>query len=550
MANFLCMGEAIAAYIEMTGTLANYHFHECEFAPRELQVQGRDLTRANLTNVVAEEANFTGATLRGANFSGGRFHGAHFDGVNASNHPEKRTTFTDCDLNDTKFYKANLTGAKMILIDAAEANFRNAILNYVAFNDSTLTGADFRSAIMHETDFNHCYMQEANMEGCTVTDTNFRKAQMEGVSLNSAIVAEAIFREANMADAKMVKTTMVRCKLQGADLRGADLRGADLRGSNLKGADLRGADLRGADLRNTKLTHMMVNDAKFAGAIMDRSTVMGHTNWLEAIDVPEDALKYFAWLHASPEPSPSYHSTSPVPSPSNAFNASNDIDLEGMAAFDVIEGDIPLRDILDNDERVAFRYAGQFYAVSRERLRDLANRLSPHNAIVYPCLALDSLAPANLAKRRPMVKLGATGVPMNYAYVPVDRVLDVANDLEHHFYDLEETGETLVSVVSRSVLKLYTDMVSGSHCQEGQGGPVYRLKRVVVTKKHKRPDTPDPSSPPSPNASNASTNAPKKSPKGTDARPTKRARISGGYYTHKNVTRRRLSRVKNRSKIL
>jgi uncharacterized protein YjbI with pentapeptide repeats len=553
MADFLlCTGETISA---MTGTLAKYDFRPCRFEPRELKVRGRDLTRAKLMNVVAKEADFTGATICGANFSGGEFQGARFDAVSGYNYTgltkTRRTVFTGCDLTHAVFYHANLTHAKMITIEAEDTIFREAILNYVAFNDSQLKDADFRSATMHETDFDKCEMQGAKLDGCTVTHANFRKAGMEGGSFNNSMVADTKFKNSKMMNMSIVKTILARCKFQDADLRGTDLRGSNLWGSNLRGADLRGADLRGADLRGTNLSHMMVNDAKFAGAKMDRSTVMDHTNWLDAIDVPNDVLNRHTWEQTSPEPTPTYHSTSPVPSPSH--NASNVIDLEGMSAFDVIEGDIPLRDILGNDDRVAFRYAGLFYAVSRERLLELANRLSPHNAIVYPCLALDSLAADNLAKRRPMVKLGATGIPMNYTYVPVNQVLHVANDLEHHLYDLENTGETLVSVVSRSVLKSYTHMVSGSHCQEGQGGPVYRLKRVAVTKKHKRPDTPDPSSPPSPpNASNASnaSNAPKKTPKGTDARPTKRARISGGYYTHKNVTRRRLSRVKNRSKIL
>jgi hypothetical protein len=87
------------------------------------------------------------------------------------------------------------------------------------------------------------------------------------------------------------------------------------------------------------------------------------------------------------------------------------------------------------------------------------------------------MSPENVVKTRPLMKIGAMGLPLNYAYMDT-KPLKMAARGTHKLYEISETPETVVSVVSRQVLKHHVNMVSGSHCQAGQGGKLYQLKRI------------------------------------------------------------------------
>ena len=50
----------------------------------------------------------------------------------------------------------------------------------------------------------------------------------------------------------------------------------------------------------------------------------------------------------------------------------------------------------------------------------------------------------------------------------------------HQIYNMAETDKVLVSVVSDNVLNHQGSHVSASHCQAGQGGRVYDLKKNII----------------------------------------------------------------------
>jgi hypothetical protein len=127
--------------------------------------------------------------------------------------------------------------------------------------------------------------------------------------------------------------------------------------------------------------------------------------------------------------------------------------------------------------QMAVWYINQYYVVDRERLHQLCSARDPHNALVYECRVVDSLSPENVVKTTPLVKLGAMGLPLNYAYADAGSLQRAARGT-HKLYEIVETPRTVASVVSRQILKHQVNMVSGSHCQDGQGGKIYQLKRI------------------------------------------------------------------------
>ena len=521
-----------------------YRSEELKLPGKNLSMAKLQNTQAEHANF--EEANMTGADMTGAklNFSNfTKIQAQPCDYTTRSGQLRKKKTVWDyVDVIGANFNEANLESSTFFHVDAADATFRNANLKQAAFNESLLVGANFRYAKMIEADFENCSMEHSKIEDVDATDANFNLAELENAHLEHGVFRGAIFseatlekahcyksdfrtanmREVNMqnadlreailfgvdatdADFTMVnlqQATMERGIFQGvsfiqarmqntkckhayfvnADLRGANLQGADLRGANFQGADLQNAQLQGADVRGADLRNVNVSDADFSGAIFSSTTKMEHTLWLDAAHVDEPVLAQFVAENATPS------------TPNGSTRRRHGTLLQEVVrspperymAMDVIEGDVSMTDILASTDRIAFWYINQYYVIDRQRLLQLCNVRYPTNTIVYPCLhPSGSMSPENVVKTRPLMKLGAIGLPMNYAYMDTKMLIRAAQG-GHKLYEVVATEHTVPSVVSRQVLKHHTNMVSGSHCQEGQGGVVYVLKRI-------RPKTPPPS---------------------------------------------------------
>ena len=85
------------------------------------------------------------------------------------------------------------------------------------------------------------------------------------------------------------------------------------------------------------------------------------------------------------------------------------------------------------------------------------------------------------------MKIASIGIPVNYAYIPIQYIQDVLGILERspkntriedRIYEFVKTPKQLVSVVSYQLLYGITGAVGASHCQEGQNGDTYKLKKV------------------------------------------------------------------------
>ena len=100
------------------------------------------------------------------------------------------------------------------------------------------------------------------------------------------------------------------------------------------------------------------------------------------------------------------------------------------------------------------------------------------------------MIPENIVSNKPLMKLGAIGLPLNYAYIEISYIKhlieNTGNDVKDRIYEIVETTNEVASVVSYQALHhilregeqthhLYR---SASHCQEGQGGKLYKLRKI------------------------------------------------------------------------
>lgn len=461
------------------------NYSRFSFLDHMLNMPRHNLIRANLMYVTAKHANLSHSILYGAKLGDSIITSSDFSYIRAEeakytdssgNTHMLRANWNHADMTDCSFNHAKLEHAYFIHSFSSNVRFVDASLNWTVFNNSSFDHASFMGSTLIHADFDECDMDNAILVNVDATDANFNKANLNDAHLEYSRFVWAIFTDAVMENFVGVQSNFCRAKFKRAILPGANLRGANLRGADLRGADLRGADLRGASLEGAKLQgadlrdDVIVTDADFTGAIFDAKTKMSRTMWLDAIGVDETALARFVGEDATPTPPRSNRSVQRLSETVRSPPAQR-------MATDVVEGDVPMTDILASTDRIALRYINDDYVVDRARLLQMCNARDPHNAIVYPCLNLDSMSPENVVKTRPLMKIGAMGLPLNYAYMET-KPLKMAARGTHKLYEISETPETVTSVVSRPVLKHHVSMVSGSHCQAGQGGKIYQLKRV------------------------------------------------------------------------
>src|SRR5919202_925436 len=170
-----------------------------------IDVEGANLSRANLSCVALSEANLSRTILSGANLGGAVLRKADLSEAMLGSY--EQLSVTSPDARSTRFE------------------------GYVS--RVSMSGADLRGADLFEAD----------LRGPKLFDTDLREANLFEADLRGADLKESDLRGANLS----------RAKLFGTDLRGSDLRGAKLFKADLRRVVLRDLDLSEADLSHAKL---------------------------------------------------------------------------------------------------------------------------------------------------------------------------------------------------------------------------------------------------------------------------------------------------------
>ncbi len=156
-------------------------------------------------------------------------------------------------------------------------------------------------------------------------------------------------------------------------------------------------------------------------------------------------------------------------------------------AYEVIDGEVSLHEhLIANADTIAFLFGASYYITTQENLMRMTALLTVEeqmdNSIVFECLAANTMRPDNIVVDKPLVKLASLGLPVNGAYLPLAQLLtimaDERKDINYRVYQLVDTKVVLNSVASYQVLAELTSYVGASHCQSGQGGRLYELRKM------------------------------------------------------------------------
>jgi uncharacterized protein YjbI with pentapeptide repeats len=247
-----------------------------------LNLRGRDLRFAELTDSIIFRADLKSAKLQSANMKGIRLQGAYLRNADLSHANLAFAQMDRVDLKDAVLNEANLSNAQIKFSYAKKASFRRAVLIKANFKGTNLEKADFRDAKLNYVNFDRSYLRKADfssadmkyvtlrgafaveaklsesdlshsfIEGSFMTNTNFFDAQLENATISATNLQRSKFERANLSDAKFLYS----------DLSYSDFKSATLHGSSLIAVNINGSKFTGADLNRIRCVNVNVNEAK------------------------------------------------------------------------------------------------------------------------------------------------------------------------------------------------------------------------------------------------------------------------------------------------
>jgi uncharacterized protein YjbI with pentapeptide repeats len=251
---------------------------------RKADFTGATLSNAALSSAHLQNARFgcastgnerqeTGcAVLRGADLKSAQLQGAN--------------------LTRAELQKADLEGAQVQGAVLKFARLEGALLRSAQLQDSDLGEANLQDAVLTEAQ-----LQRARLGGAMLKSSNLVRAILQGadaggVQLQSAALVQAQFQGANLGGARLQGADLTNSNLEGADLTLAELQGVNFLQASLKGANLEAAQLQGANLKMAQLQGAHLRGAKLQGANLSRAQMQGASlkeafAWRAWVDIDE-----------------------------------------------------------------------------------------------------------------------------------------------------------------------------------------------------------------------------------------------------------------------
>ena len=114
------------------------------------------------------------------------------------------------------------------------------------------------------------------------------------------------------------------------------------------------------------------------------------------------------------------------------------------------------------------------------RIQNEINKYGIDNSvIVYECIVAGTLKDDNTILDKPLFKIGEFTSSIR-SYAPLNQIQYIIDHPEHKFWESHITNIQVKSVVSHSV-KSGATRVGASHCQNGQDGNIFHIKKLIVS---------------------------------------------------------------------
>jgi uncharacterized protein YjbI with pentapeptide repeats len=384
--------------------------------------------------------------------------------------------FSNADLRDINFIRANLEGADFRGSNLKGANFEDALLEGAKFEGANLEGANLEGVILRHSTFNQVSFKRCNFKLSDFTATVIYKGNLERANFQ-----RANFRYAQLLYANLIGATMTQMELEGVDLTGADMKNADMSNSslieadltdadltnaNFTGANLTGANFANANLKNANFTNANLTDANLSTATLTNCNFEG-SNFEDAIIHHRTTYKILNWLLSDVD-------TITINKIDNVFDK--------VSVFDFIHGTMSISEV--QDDNVIFYIQNQFQGFSFPR-DELFKAYEDRSSIFVSCnhliqrgaVSIESVIPYHLFFR---LNLNMT------IFLPIDSLKSLLFSKHKEWY-IKDTGNvvdfsaSIQVVYDNSNLNIFGDdinLVSKDHCQLGTLQKLYSLTPI------------------------------------------------------------------------
>lgn len=169
-------------------------------------------TAAQNCSYIGESANLQGCDLSNANLSGASLAQADMVGTNLTN-----ANLTNAGLQGADLQGAILTGV----------NLSSAYFNDTNLSDDTLTGLEVPNAIFQNTDLAGFDLAGADMAGVGMNTIDLDGTNLTNVDLVGGTIGASSMVDTNLTDGNLTDAELVGDNMTGADFAGATLAGVD-----------------------------------------------------------------------------------------------------------------------------------------------------------------------------------------------------------------------------------------------------------------------------------------------------------------------------------
>lgn len=237
-----------------------------------------NLSRSELINANLSKANLLGANLNDANFKGADLDFVIFAQAILNRHTTMaikylkvyeivnnkldKKDFSDLDLSNSNFFRADLSKAEL-----SNTKLINANLSRANLSDAYLYKADLTGANLEHADLRNAYFSQANLTSAYLSEALCCGTYFKDANLKFANLKTARFSHKTMIDPKWHSVwEIVNCGAAKKNLSGVDLSDANLQGVNFESANLTNAKLNHAILRRSNLTNANLTNTDLVGA--------------------------------------------------------------------------------------------------------------------------------------------------------------------------------------------------------------------------------------------------------------------------------------------
>lgn len=394
-------------------------------------VKGFDFSNSELQNI-----NFIRANLEGANFKGSNL---------------KNANFQDANLENVNFDRANLEGANLEGVNLKHITFDSVNFKGASFNDSDCTASlfdkcNFCEASFESANFRYSQLMNTNLTSTTIKFAEFEGVDLKGANLSNADMSNAYFTEADFTDANLTDANLSNTDFTNANFTNANLTNANLTNSNFTNTILTNADLSTSNLENCDF-----DGSNFEDAIIHHRTTYKLLHWLESDVDTMSTIKVV-----------------------NKFDKHN--------VFDFVHGSIPISEV--DDEHVIFYVENQLQGFAFPR-NALLGAYTDRTSIFISCNNIIPVGAVSIVSVIPYHLFFRINLTMAM-FVPIDSLKALLLS-DHKEWHIKNTGNTVnfsasIRVVfDDSPLNIFgerIDLVSKDHCQKGTEQKLYSLTPI------------------------------------------------------------------------